>query len=160
MKTKTTLVTLITIISLAVNSQAWTSSGSRSGSYSVTTPRGNTYSGSYNASYNRSGSYNGGGGGCYNGGGYHHGGGNCYRGGYGYGGGGYGYGGYYPYYGGGCAGGWYGTGLPNGVGWTLFGIVSALTLGIVPAPTMVTTVYAPSPSALPCTQQQVIINQQ
>jgi len=44
-------------------------------------------------------------------------------------GGGRNYGGYYGggggYYGGGCNnGGWYGTGIPNGLGWTLFGLAA------------------------------------
>ena len=72
-----------------------------------------------------------GGGSYYRGGGYGWNGGGCYR------GGGYG-----------CAGGWYGTGIPNGLGWTMFGIASvgALMSGAEAAP----PVYAaPQPVYIP-----------
>ena len=62
------------------------------------------------------GYYRGGGGWC--GGGYYRGGGGYYRGGY-------------------CGGGgWYGTGIPNGLGWTLFGLgcVGALSAPVYYAP--------------------------
>ena len=71
------------------------------------------------------------------------GGGGYYRGGYGWNGGGCYRGGGY-----GCAGGWYGTGIPNGLGWTMFGIASvgALLGGAAAAP----PVYvAPQPVYIP-----------
>jgi hypothetical protein len=66
------------------------------------------------------------------------GGGGYYRGGYGWNGGGCYRGGGY-----GCAGGWYGTGIPNGLGWTMFGLAAAGALfgGAAAPPVMV----APQP---------------
>ena len=84
-------------------------------------------------------------------GGYH-GGGGYYRGGYGCGGGyyrgGYGCGGRY--------GGWYGTGIPNGLGWTLFGLGVAGAVCAPPPPVY----YIPQPVYYPTIPNPpVIINQ-
>ena len=62
-----------------------------------------------------------------------------------YGGGGYYRGGYGGYYHGGCwggNGGWYGTGIPNGLGWTMFGLGAAGVAATVAAPYLAPPVYA------------------
>lgn len=66
------------------------------------------------------------------------------------------------YYRGGCnPGGWYGTGIPNGLGWTLFGLAAAgvLAAGAACAPAYGTyvapaPVYAPAPVFV---QQPVVV---
>ncbi len=104
-----------------------------------------------------------GGGGCYPGGGsqyYNRGASQCYR---GWNGGGYyrpgacGYGCGYGYgrgYGGSCgsAGGWYGTGIPNGLGWVLCGLGLGGLLGMAATPVLVAPqplYVAPAPVAYP-----------
>ena len=68
---------------------------------------------------------------------YYYGGGGYYRGGYG----GYYHGGYW-----GGNGGWYGTGIPNGLGWTMFGLGAAGAAAAIAAPYVAPPVYAaPAP---------------
>jgi len=57
----------------------------------------------------------------------------------------------YPYYYGGyrggyCGyGGWYGSGIPNGLGWTIFGVSAAAILATITAPLFSRPVYAVPP---------------
>jgi hypothetical protein len=66
---------------------------------------------------------------------------------YPYGGGGWGGGGYHGGWGGCYRGGWYGTGIPNGLGWTLFGLGAAAVAAPVAYAVAAPPVYAaPYPS--------------